>query len=116
MSFRKDNILRFTLTVLSFLISETIIAQKIKVKTMARLPKTIWETSGIVSGTNSTIWTHNDSGGKPILYKIDTNGVILRTLFIKDVKNRDWEDLANDYQGNIYIADIGNNRNQRKDL
>ncbi len=91
-------------------------AQKIKIKTMTLLPEIIWETSGIISGVNSTIWTHNDSGGKTILYQIDTNGVIFRKLFVKGVKNVDWEDLANDYQGYIYIADIGNNRNNRKNL
>ena len=116
MFLRKGNILRFSLTILSFLILEGIFAQKIKVNTVTLLPEKVGETSGIISGINSTIWTHNDSGGKPILYQIDTNGVILKKIIVSGIKNTDWEDLANDYQGNIYIADIGNNLNKRKDL
>ena len=94
----------------------SLFSQKIKVKTLSLLPDTVWESSGLVAGTKQSVWTHNDSGGNPILYKINTKGEVLRTVFIKRIKNTDWEDLANDYQGNIYIADIGNNRNNRKDL
>ena len=91
-------------------------AQKIKVRTVSLLPNIVWETSGLVAGTNNSVWTHNDSGGKPILYKLDDKGEIIRKLYIKGVKNIDWEDLANDYKGNVYIADIGNNLNKRKNL
>lgn len=30
--------------------------------------------------------------------------------------NTDWEDLTMDDKGNLYIADVGNNLNERKDL
>jgi len=91
-------------------------AQKIKVKTITRLPQIVWESSGLVAGTKETVWTHNDSGNKAILYKINSEGKIIRTLSVIGVRNVDWEDLANDYKGNVYIADIGNNLNKRKNL
>ena len=91
-------------------------AQKIKVKSLAKLPQELWESSGLVAGANNTVWTHNDSGGLPILYQLDSSGLILRMVYISGVKNTDWEDLANDYQGYVYIADIGNNCNCRKEL
>lgn len=91
-------------------------AQKIKVKTQSLLPKQVYESSGIVAGAQNSIWTHNDSGGKPILYKINSQGEIVKHLYIKGVENIDWEDIANDYKGFVYIADIGNNLNQRQNL
>jgi WD40 repeat protein len=39
-----------------------------------------------------------------------------QTIKIDDAKNHDWEDLAQDDQGNLYIADTGNNENNRKNL
>ncbi|MFN5417228.1 MAG: hypothetical protein ACK5B9_09240, partial [Flavobacteriia bacterium] len=58
----------------------------------------------------------NDGGNKPILFVLNFKGEIIHEVNIKDAKNKDWEDLTIDDQGNIYIADIGNNLNQRKDL
>jgi hypothetical protein len=91
-------------------------AQKIKVKTQCKLPPELIESSGMVTGTDNTIWTHNDSGGEACLYKLSADGLILRKVFIQDVVNTDWEDMANDYKGFVYIADIGNNLNDRKNL
>src|SRR4030095_11458051 len=49
-----------------------------------------------------------DSGNPPQLYLLAHDGKVLKTIYIKDAINRDWEDmaLANDM---IYIADIGDN-------
>lgn len=91
-------------------------AQKIKVKTVSVLPDVVQETSGLITGANQTVWTHNDSGGKAILYQINIKGEIIRQVRILKVKNIDWEDMANDYLGHVYIADFGNNSNHRKDL
>ena len=44
-----------------------------------------------------------------------SDGVIFHKIFISGAKNVDWEDLS--FDGDfLYIGDIGNNRNQRKDL
>ena len=84
---------------------------------IGKLPSQISESSGLarVNGKNS-IWTHNDSGGKSELYEIDSLGHLLSIMKIPNIKNTDWEDLAQDYSGNLYIGDFGNNSNRRKDL
>ena len=43
-------------------------------------------------------------------------GPIRRTLFLAPLPNVDWEDLAQDPAGRLYIGDFGNNANQRRDL
>ena len=61
------------------------------------------------------IWMLNDGENKPRLYRLDSLGKIEHVLKI-DAKNRDWEDLASDPEGNLYIGDFGNNRNLRNNL
>ena len=79
------------------------------------LPSLVKETSGIIF-FRDRIWTHNDSGGKPELYAIDTaTGEIVQTVVLAGAKNVDWEDIAQDLH-HIYIGDFGNNRGNRKDL
>jgi hypothetical protein len=63
-----------------------------------------------------TFWTHNDSGGKPEIYEIDLAGNLHNTLPIPNTQNIDWEDITKDNAGNLYIADIGNNTNTRRNL
>lgn len=79
------------------------------------LPDKVNETSGIIY-YDGGIWTFNDSGGKPELYKIDpAKGNILKTVVIRNAVNKDWEDIAQD-EDHIYIGDFGNNMGNRKDL
>ncbi len=40
----------------------------------------------------------------------------MATVEIPNTVNYDWEDLAKDGNGNIYIGDFGNNENRRKNL
>jgi len=83
---------------------------------MGRLPAAASESSGIARSQNkNAFWTHNDSGGKPELYEIDFKGKLLSTKLIPDANNSDWEDLAED-NGTIYIGDIGNNDNTKRQL
>jgi hypothetical protein len=87
------------------------------ISSLARLPSGFLQTSGLaVADEEDVYWTHTDSGGKNHLYRITPEGELIDTLVVKGAKNRDWEDLARDDQGNIYIGDFGNNLNQRKDL
>ncbi len=83
---------------------------------IAKLPKKLDESSGMVYLKDSTVWLHNDSGGKARLYQVNFKGQLLRELKIDNAKNKDWEDLAMDEKGNVYIGDIGNNYSKRKDL
>ena len=78
-------------------------------------PQLINESSGIIL-FNGGLWTHNDRGGKPEIYKIDTiSGKIIQTIKLKNANNHDWEDITQDAD-NIYIGDFGNNHGDRKDL
>lgn len=69
---------------------------------------TLSESSGLIY-TDGALWTHNDSGNPPAIYKIsETNGSILQTVNITNASNIDWEDITADAQY-IYIGDFGNN-------
>ncbi len=79
------------------------------------LPKEVDETSGLIFWRHS-LWTHNDSGGKPVIYRLDTlTGKVLQRITLKNATNRDWEDISQDRKY-IYVGDIGNNSGNRHDL
>jgi len=85
-------------------------------KSAIDLPSDLNEVSGTEIVVNSDlIWMVNDSGNKPILFGLNTKGEIKKELEI-EAKNQDWEDLASDSEGNIYIGDFGNNESKRKNL
>jgi hypothetical protein len=73
-----------------------------------RQPATLEENSGLVSW-NGRLWQHNDGGGAPAIYAMDSTGnAILQTVTIAGASNIDWEDMAQD-ETHIYIGDFGNN-------
>jgi len=87
---------------------------QLQVKT--KLPKVLVEVSGIqYSEKENAFWMLNDSGNKSRLYLVSEKGIIQREVKI-NAKNTDWEDITKDAKGNIYIADFGNNGNDREDL
>lgn len=90
--------------------------------------KEINESSGFVQSRQwpDVFWTHNDSGDAPRIFgvfkggtstipkwmkKKDYNGVEIR-----GAEHLDWEDIAIDGKGNLYIGAFGNNGNTRQDL
>ncbi len=83
---------------------------------LTKLPKKLDENSGIVQMKDSTVWFIQDGGNSDKLYKVGFNGELLRELQVKNGKNKDWEDLATDANGNVYIGDFGNNKSNRTDL
>lgn len=84
-------------------------------KVKAELPDEVKETSGLFFH-NGRLWTHNDSGGKPILYALDTTTFeVVQKLTLKNVKNKDWEDVCTDGEY-VYVGNFGNNKGNRKDL
>ena len=87
-----------------------------QLKVLADLPNALDEVSGIekIKGAN-LIWMLNDSGNKPVVYGVNIKGKVIREVFV-NAKNNDWEDITSDEKGNIYIADLGNNNNKRKNL
>lgn len=80
------------------------------------LPTVINETSGI-EWINDSIWvTHNDSGNEPFLYFLNQKGELKYKVKLKKALNSDWEDICFDGKDNLYISDLGNNLNNRKNL
>ncbi len=80
-----------------------------------KIDKEITESSGLIFFDNG-LWTLNDGGNPPFLYKIDTHsGKILRQVFISNALNNDWEALTQDEDW-VYIGDFGNNFGKRRDL
>lgn len=86
------------------------------------------EVSGIVkSGRGDFYWVHNDSGDSPRLFAIDGEGTPLKPPWmpidladwpghaIDNATHFDWEDIAL-ADGVLYVADVGNNGNARRDL
>lgn len=87
-----------------------------QLKILADLPKILEEVSGTeIVPKSDLIWMVNDGGNKPELYGLNEKGKIIKEIYVK-AKNHDWEDLASDEKGNIYIGDFGNNLNKRKNL
>lgn len=81
--------------------------------------KDITESSGLAASRcqPDVLWTHNDSGGGPFIYAIDTKGKSLGTWTVTGAKMTDWEDIAG-FKGPkgecfVYIGDIGNNSRVR---
>jgi hypothetical protein len=88
--------------------------------------KNIHEPSGIVKSTRypDTYWVHNDSGDSARIFAIHANGTVIAPpnsktpndgLEVQGGFNNDWEDITSD-GNNLYISDMGNNRNARRDL
>lgn len=86
------------------------------VKKEGTLPKSLKEISGWVFVNDTTLVAHNDSGNDAKLFVINIKGKILHETTIKDVENIDFEDITSDGKGHLFVADIGNNENKRKDL
>jgi hypothetical protein len=79
------------------------------------LPPQLKEASGLLFMAKDSLLWINDSGNPSELYLTDSIGKLGSTYKLP-LRNRDWEDLADDPMGNIYIGDFGNNCHCRKDL
>ncbi|HEY9249127.1 MAG TPA: hypothetical protein VIO38_08350 [Rariglobus sp.] len=84
------------------------------------MPAGIRESSGLAASRLDprVLWTHNDSGGQPVLYALEPNGARRGDLRIAGLPNRDWEDLASftlDGRSWLLIADTGDNAGNRTD-
>ena len=90
-------------------------AYHVKIERIGRLDKSIKESSGLARASDSTFWTHPDGGPDNVLYLFNLDGELLQSITLP-LANKDWEDLAQDTAGNLYIGDFGNNFNNRHDL
>src|SRR5690554_4538034 len=78
------------------------------------------EASGIVASHRypGFLYTHNDSGGDPEVFVIDTLGRHHATIRLQGAENRDWEDIAigpgiDPQLTYVYVGDIGDNDAKR---
>jgi hypothetical protein len=93
------------------------VKSKPKIEKTGKFPVCIGENSGLSKAwQDGYYWTHNDSGGSPELYMVNAEGLMFDTLDVPNAVNIDWEDLAKDDKGNLYVGDFGNNSNRRDDL
>ncbi len=72
---------------------------------------TLVEASGIVQSRRfpGTFWVHNDSGNAPNLFAVRRDGSLIRSYSV-EAPNVDWEDIAIDDAGHLFLGDTGNNR------
>jgi len=81
------------------------------------------EASGLAASRihPSLLYTHNDSGGNPEIFMIDTAGIYQGSITLEGAENRDWEGLAigpgkDPNLSYLYIGDIGGNDSRRDRL
>lgn len=84
--------------------------------TTYKLSKELKEISGLSIFNDSILIAHNDGGNEPRLFFLSKKGEIIHSCYIKNAHNKDWEDITIDPDGVVYIADAGNNLNNRSDL
>ena len=77
------------------------------------------EVSGLAASAANPgfLWTLNDSGNPAVVYLVDENLNVRLSCELKDVKNRDWEDIAvgpgpDENKRYVYVADIGDNNSK----
>ena len=75
------------------------------------------EASGIVKSRKyeGLYWTHNDSGNPATLFAIREDGSVVARVPVSGARNSDWEDLALDEAGTLFIGDIGDNLHRRRE-
>lgn len=87
-----------------------------KLEPVGKFSSKLKEVSGIETSPAGAIWVIQDSGNEDKIYQVDAKAKLVQSLKIDHAKNQDWEDLALDTDGNLYIGDFGNNANERKNL
>lgn len=98
----------------SLFLAGNLFAQKLE--KIAKLPENMEEISGLTFLNDTVLVGHNDGGNEPVLYFMSLKGKVFHHVTVTDAKNNDWEDIASDGKGHLYIGDIGNNENKRKKL
>ena len=99
------------LCLLALLVNGPEPAPEVRLERLGRLDHPpIREASGLVRSRRfpGVFWVHNDSGNPPALFAVRRDGSLIREYSV-NVTNIDWEDVALDDHGHLYIGDIGNN-------
>lgn len=79
------------------------------------------ESSGLAASRAQpgVLWTHNDSGGDPVVFAVRATGELIGATRLTGARNRDWEDIAIGPCGGrdcLYVADTGDNERRRDDV
>jgi len=76
------------------------------------------ESSGLTASRRypGVFWTHNDSGDTPRIFAVEASGRLRGEFSVMGAEHIDWEAVTADLSGHLYIADTGNNDNERRDL
>jgi len=121
-------IIILTVSVIAGLVFEGCGERKTEEHTLRLKPASIVEKSAgeEISGLAKSLlhkevyWAINDSGNPPAIVSLSGKGEIMsesgRHIIIPEARNIDWEALAIDRSGTMYICDVGNNYSQRKEL
>jgi hypothetical protein len=129
--------LLFLLSILPFLIAEKF-NEKYAIKVHPQVVDTLYsspipvkelgireidEASGLAhSWAHADIlYTHNDSGGDPYVFMLDTLGEYRGKIILEGVENRDWEDIAvgpgpDQNSAYIYVGEIGDNYSRHDNI
>jgi hypothetical protein len=59
------------------------------------------------------LWLHNDSGDEPLLFALEPKTGEVRAVRVTGAPSTDWEDIAAYANGDLLIADIGDNLRRR---
>lgn len=102
-------------SILAFFVFICFYGNSQKLEVIQKLPAALSEISGLTFLNDTILVAHNDSGNEPILYFLNLKGDVIHQVEITQAKNKDWEAIACDGKF-LYIGDIGNNGNNRKDL
>jgi len=85
-------------------------------KSMGTVGKKLSEASGLVASVSNPgyLWTQNDGNNPAEIYLINEQAEIVMTCKLKNVSNRDWEDIIigpgpEEGVNYLYVADIGDN-------
>lgn len=93
-----------------------------KVIKIGRLDKNIKECSGLQQwpaakpGSLPVLLAHGDGGTGNQLFAVSGRGALLAVVPLPAAPNHDWEALARDTSGHIYVGDFGNNGHARRQL
>lgn len=82
-----------------------------------RFPRLVEPSALVVSRQYpGVLWTVNDSGGRAELFALTLDGEPIARVEVRGARNRDWESLALDAAGRLYIGDFGNNHHDREKM
>lgn len=79
-----------------------------------KIPKALNNVAGIWSSPTGRLFGINGKRSAPVILNFDTLGRVEKMTFVSNAANLNWQDITPDQEGNLYIADIGNDNFKRE--